>query len=350
MILENPVSETQILVQDMQTYYAEFIANLPQIALGIILLFGFYFLSAPISKWLVKPLTYAHSSALIQLVIRRIISAIVILFGFYLFLRLVGLSAFAIALLSGTGVAGLIIGFAFKDIAENFMSSLLLNIQKPFKLGEVIEVSGHLGIVKQVTARATTLVDFDGNHIQIPNATVYKNTIRNLTANPNTRGKFIIGIGYDNDPSVAQDIGLQVLTKMDVILAEPEPQVLVQELGSSTYNLAVYFWANTHKHSLLKVRSLAIKNMMKAFSQANISMPDDAREIIFPEGITINRDADNRGASSAKSAPHNNSIKQQSDTNSRDSASHDEDLTSDNDDIRKQADQARAPEQGDNIL
>jgi hypothetical protein len=109
----------------------------------------------------------------------------------------------------------------------------------------------------------------------------------------------------------------------------------------------VYFWANTHKHSLLKVRSLAIKNMMKAFSQANISMPDDAREIIFPEGITINRDADDRSASSA---PHKNSTKQQSDTNSSDSASHDEDLTSDNDDIRKQAAQARAPEQGDNIL
>ncbi len=340
-----PVNETQVLVQDMQTYYAEFIANLPQIGLGIVLLLSFYFLSAPISRWFVKPLTYAHSSALIQLVMRRVISAIVTLFGFYLFLRLVGLGGFAIALLSGTGVAGLIIGFAFKDIAENFMSSLLLSIQKPFKLGEVIEVSGHLGVVKQVTARATTLVDFDGNHIQIPNATVYKNTIRNLTANPNTRGKFIIGIGYDNDPSVAQDIGLQVLTKMDVILAEPEPQVLVQELGSSTYNLAVYFWTNTHQHSLLKVRSLAMKNMMKAFSNANISMPDDAREIIFPQGITINRDVEEHGVASGNIA-----AKQQAVVNDSKDLPEGDDLTSDNDDIRKQAAQARAPEQGDNIL
>jgi len=345
MTSDNPVSETQVLVQDMQTYYAEFIANLPQIGLGIVLLLSFYFLSAPISRWLVKPLTYANSSALIQLVVRRIISAIVTLFGFYLFLRLVGLSAFAIALLSGTGVAGLIIGFAFKDIAENFMSSLLLSIQKPFKLGEVIEVSGHLGVVKQVTARATTLVDFDGNHIQIPNATVYKNTIRNLTANPNTRGKFVIGIGYDNDPSVAQDIGLRVLTKMDVILAEPEPQVLVQELGSSTYNLAVYFWTNTHKHSLLKVRSLAIKNMIKAFSQANISMPDDAREIIFPEGITINKDTEHQDSAANNTAEKQHTVEK----TSEDSPERD-DLTSDNDDIRKQAAQARAPEQGDNIL
>lgn len=357
MAISDQVNETQILVQDAQAFYAEFIADLPQLAVGFILLIICYFLSGPISRWLVTPLTYSHSSALIKLVVRRIISTIVILFGIYLFLRLANLSQFAIALLSGTGVAGLIIGFAFKDIAENFMSSLLLSIQKPFKLGEVIEVNGHLGVVKQVTARATTLIDFDGNHIQIPNATVYKNTIRNLTANPKTRGSFIVGIGYDNEPSLAQDIGLQELMNMDAILDDPEPQILVHELGSSTFNLKVYFWTDTHKYSLLKVRSLAIKNISSAFTAANISMPDDAREIIFPDGININSSSSGNqehvGVTKVGEQMKTDELKneeRQTQAIVNDVAIEEDDLSSDNEDIRKQAAQARDPEQGQNIL
>jgi small conductance mechanosensitive channel len=223
------------------------------------------------------------------LVTRRLISILFILFGFYLFLRFAGLSEFAVALLTGTGVIGLIIGFAFKDIAENFISSLLLSIQKPFKIDDVIEVEGRIGVVKQVTARATTLVDFDGDHIQIPNATVYKNIIRNLTANPKSRGKFVIGIGYESSIVESQKIALAVLSNTEAVLQDPEPQVLVDVLASSTVNLKVYFWINTHNHSLLKVSSFLMRTIMREFEKHGISMPDDAREIIFPQGIVVHQ-------------------------------------------------------------
>lgn len=347
--MQEPASatnEAQILLNDAESFYTSFINHLPQTLIGLLLFVILYFAARPVSEWMVKVLAYTQQSELIKVVIRRIISAVIIIFGFYLFLRLAGLSEFAIALLSGTGVAGLIIGFAFKDIAENFMSSLLLSIQKPFRLGEVIEVTGHLGVVKQVTARATTLVDFDGNHIQIPNATVYKNTIRNLTANPITRGKFVVGVGYDCDPSAAQDIGLEALNTMESILKEPEAQILVQELGSSTYNLTVYFWTNTHQYSLLKVASLAMKNVVSALDNAGISMPDDAREVIFPEGINVSMDKDGAGKYSAKKVDKFyepvDAVKPKN--------KGEEDLSSDNDDIRRQADLARDPEQGSNIL
>lgn len=339
---------TQALLNDLNQYYLQLIDKLPQLGLGLVLLLGCYFLAGPVSRLLVKPLTYAHTSTLIKVVIRRIISLIIILFGLYLFLKMAGLSTFAVAILSGTGVAGLIIGFAFKDIAENFMSSLLLSIQKPFRIGDVIEVSGYLGIAKQVTARATTLVDFDGNHTQIPNAVVYKNTIRNFTANPKSRGKFIIGIGYDADVDEAQHIGLKVLNDMDAVLTDPEPQVLVDELASSTVNLKVYFWTNTHEYSLLKVASLAMKRIVIAFDDAKISMPDDAREVIFPEGLPLNTGVESPSNKTSEVRPHikNNANKQQS----VHKEGLDDDLTSDDSDIRQQANSARNPEQGNNIL
>ena len=348
------VNETKVLINELDKYYTLFLEQLPQIGMGIILFLIFYGLSGPLSRTLVRPLKYAQTSMLIKVVTRRLISLVIVLFGLYLFLRMAGLSAFAVAILSGTGVAGLIIGFAFKDIAENFMSSLLLSIQKPFKLGDVIEVDGHIGVVKQVTARATTLVDFDGTHIQIPNANVYKNTIRNYTANPNSRGHFVIGIGYDADVSEAQAIGIEVLSDMDAVLDDPEPQILVNELASSTLNLKVYYWTDTHKFSLLKVSSLAMKRIVKAFDAAGISMPDDAREVVIPQGVPVHHISDkNSPLAREKTAPEATTPDSNADINTIAKAvvsAQDEDLESDDNDIRKQAMQAREPEQGQNIL
>ena len=191
---------------DVTHLWYKFVMALPMLTLGLVFFIICYALARPISTLLVRPIGYVSQSELIRLVTRRTISLLIILLGLYVFLRFAGLSEFALAIVSGTGVMGLILGFAFRDIAENFISSLLLSVQKPFKIDDVIEVQGQLGIVKQVTARATTLVDFDGNHIQIPNATIYKNIIRNLTANPKMRGKFTIGIGYDSSILEAQQL------------------------------------------------------------------------------------------------------------------------------------------------
>lgn len=345
--------ETRTLLNDLSSFWSAFLEQLPQIGIGLVLFITFYLLAGPLSRLLIKPLVYAQRSDLIKVVVRRIISLVIILFGFYLFLRLAGLSTFAVAILSGTGVAGLIIGFAFKDIAENFMSSLLLSIQKPFRLGDVIEVNGFLGVAKQVTARATTLIDFDGNHIQIPNSVVYKNTIRNLTANPNSRGKFVIGIGYDADVNQAQKIGLEVMTNIKSILTDPEPQVLVDQLGSSTLNLKVYFWINTHNYSLSKVASVAMKSIVLAFEEAGISMPDDAREVIFPQGVPVHDTHKTKLDSQSKNSPKK--YQATSDSKIKPSAAvktqnANDDVESDDADIRKQAKLSRDPEQGSNIL
>ena len=168
--------------------------------------------------------------------------------------------------------------------------------------------------------------------------------------------QFEIGIGYDNSVAKAQHIATKTLAQMEAILQEPEPQMLVSELGASAYILTVYFWTNSQKYSVLKVSSLAMKNITKAFLDENISMPDNDRERIFPQGITVN------------TLQQENSQSDFSDTQSRQHASHDlqttkaesseldstdsyqDDLSSDEADIREQANTARDPEQGANIL
>jgi small-conductance mechanosensitive channel len=364
---DSVITQTSLIWQESSQYWQAFLERLPMVGIGLFLLIAIVFIARPLSLLLVRPIAALSTSLLIQVVSRRLVSILIILFGLYLFLRFAGLSEFAVAILSGTGVLGLIIGFAFKDIAENFISSLLLSVQKPFKIDDVIEVDGRIGVVKQVTARATTLVDFNGDHIQIPNSMVYKNIIRNLTANPRSRGQFVIGIGYDSSIVKAQQVALNTLMNTNAVLQTPEPQVLVDVLASSTVNLKVYFWIDSHQHSLGKVASLLMRTILREFEQSGISMPDDAREVIFPQGINVHQSNTNALAkgkvandseSNKPSADQQRSDQQRDDQQRKESAINDldiqgknsEDLTSDADDIREQARIARDPEAGDNIL
>ena len=273
------------------------------------------------------------------MVIRRTMSLLVVLIGLYILLRLVGLTQFAVALLSGTGVIGLIIGFAFKDIAENFLSSLLLSVQRPFKLGDIIEVEGYLGVVKKMTSRATTLVDFNGDHVQLPNATIYKNAIRNLTANPFMRGTIDIGVGYDTDFDHAQSLAMNIMSSQPAVLDDPAPQVLVSSLGASSCNLKLFFWVNSEIDSQLKVASVLMKRLVSTFLAEDIAMPDDARERII-----LNTDASRPEESYKKHSSFVDNSKQDAIKATND------DTSSDHDEIREQAAQARDPEEGENIL
>jgi small-conductance mechanosensitive channel len=325
--------------QDLNSQVTQFLHTawqiLPALTLGITAIIICYLLARPLSYLLIKPLGFVSESKLLHVVTRRFFSIIIILFGVYLFLRLAGLTSFAVAIMSGTGLVGLILGFAFRDIAENFISSMLLSVQRPFRIDDVIEVDGRLGVVKKVTARATTLVDFDGNHIQIPNATVYKNVIKNLTANPKMRGHFTVGIGYDNDIRYAQQLAMKVVNQNPAVINDPPSQVLIESLGSATLNLTIYFWVNSSEHSTVKVASQLMRELVNTYLAERVSMPDDARERII-------LNSENDQLSNTESAP----VKT---TKSLDDHSLD-DVSSDADDIREQADQSRDPEQGSNII
>ena len=371
------LSSAQSLLSQL---WENFVYRLPGLALGLVIMAAFILLAPHIAKVLVKPLTRTTTSPLLRSVIQRSVSLVLILLGIYLFLFLAGLTGFAIAVVSGTGVVGLILGFAFRDIAENFISSLLLTIQRPFRIGDIVQINDFTGIIQKVTARATTLVDFDGNHIQIPNATIYKGVIKNLTANPLMRGQFVIGVGYDADIQHAQQMAQEITSAQDNVLIDPEPQILIDELGPSTYNIKVYFWVDVEKTSVLKMASVLMRKITQAFLEANISMPDDARERIFPEGMHIYH-ASEKGASSANPSENvanelSESTTEQKNVKSLDSEENsgatenrnerssakeagntrpqeskiNDDVSSEAHEIREQARNSRDPEAGENIL
>ena len=342
-------SSTGELVSSLEAYWQAFIVKLPAIALGLLVLMVTLWLAGRLSAALIRPIGYLSSSPLLRSVSQRALSLIFILFALYVFLKLSGLTEFAVAIMSGTGVLGLILGFAFRDIAENMIASLLLTVQRPFRIDDVVQINSYTGVVQKVTTRATTLVDFDGNHIQIPNAVIYKGTIKNLTANPKMRGQFTLGIGYDADCQQAQRLALQLIGEHPNVLKDPEPLVLVDELGSATINLKVYFWIDVESTSVIKMASVLMRDLVELFTAQGISMPDDAREVIFPQGVPVTMVNSQEQVSEQKDPVKQRTVSKPVATAEKHSAAHD-DVSSENDDIRRQAEQARAPEQGANIL
>ncbi len=212
---------------------------------------------------------------------------IVLFLGAYVVLRISGLTQLALTLVGGTGLVGLALGIAFRGITENYLASIFLSVQRPFQTGDLVEISGITGYVKQLNIRTTVLMTLDGNLAQLPNATVYVSTIRNFTAMPNRREDFTIGIGYDDPIDRAQEVARRVLADHPAVLKEPEPWVLADSLGAATVNLKVYFWLNGRENSWLKVRSSVIRLIKRAYQEHGISMPDEAREVVFPSGVPV---------------------------------------------------------------
>jgi small-conductance mechanosensitive channel len=189
---------------------------------------------------------------LLQNVIARGAGGLVFLCGAYLILRVFGLTQLALTVVGGTGLIGLVVGIAFREITENFLASIFLSMQRPFEIGDLVEVSGETGYVQQLNMRTTILMTLDGNLVQIANAVVYKSNLRNFTTTANRREDFVVGIGYEEAIDEAQEIARKVLAEHPAVLNDPEPSVLADSLGMSTVNLRVYFWLNGRNTQLVE--------------------------------------------------------------------------------------------------
>lgn len=330
------------------------IQAIPVFIFGAVVLCLTWWLTRGITRLSDRMLRNRLDSPLLTTITARAIAFPVFMLGLYLVLQVAGLTPLALTLLGGTGIMGIVIGFAFRDIAENFLASLLLSMRRPFHSKDFIEVAGYSGIVQQMNTRSTVLMTLEGNHVQIPNATVFKNTIVNYTANPNRRTGFGVGIGYDDDILQAQELIAQLLNDHPAVLKSPEPLVLVEELGVSTVNLRIYFWYDGTKYAPDKVKSSLVRLTKRAFKEAGISMPDQSREVIFPQGVPIVQVQQPQAAPLPKRPEQIESFSQRptgdgSATEPVTTAT-EGNLRSEGQDIQEQADQSRALEEGQNLL
>lgn len=333
-------------IQEISLLWKSLLQGVPRFGLGLIVLL-LVFMFARLMVYGLRTVLEKRFNPLLADVAARVISILIFLLGFYLALQVAGLSGLSTTVLGGTGIAGLVAGIAFRDLLENYLASILISIRNPFRVGDLVEISSNLGIVERVTTRGTVLMNPDGNHVQIPNAIVYKSIIRNYTANPNRREMFEVGIGFESNASHAQEVAMRVLDDHPAVLCEPESLVLVNRLGSATVNLVIYFWYDGSAYNGFKVKSSLIRLVKQAYEKEQISMPDEAREIIFPGGVPVQISQaaeESKGAEPKRKKPLPASDNQQVTTKAEGS------LESEAVQLRDQARMSRTPEEGESLL
>ena len=225
-------------------------------------------------------LTLRSSNPYMDGLLRRIVKTMVVLVGVLIALDLLGATSLLGAVLGSAGVVGLVLGFGFKDIAENYIAGILLSLRRPFEPGDHLVIDKYEGLVVSLTSRATLLITLDGNRLSLPNALVFKSVILNYSVNPKRR--FDFGIPIDTGASIrkAQTLAMDEIAGIHGVLADPAPSWGVDGYEEGGIVMRFYGWVDQRVSDPRKVRSEALRVVKAAFAKGRIEAPRSVQYLV----------------------------------------------------------------------
>ncbi len=264
--------------------------KLNYINLGFVILFvvvGFLaanFIKRRIKRRIGKKSPNPITATFISQIFSFALKTIVVLITLYL----LGLNSFTNKILAGAGLLTFVIGFALKDIGENFLAGIILAFKSPFRVDDLIEINGIEGFVKDISIRETMIKTPDGKDVFLPNSIILKNPLFNYTIDGFLRYEFIIGITYENNPVDAIQLILETTNKVEGVLKDDKkPSVMINELTINTINLRVLFWVDTFKTTNRSVhhgiRSMVMNDVVAALIAHGFRLPAPVTQIKKPE-------------------------------------------------------------------
>ena len=206
-------------------------------------------------SWFLAQMSRAHAetllaplvhNVLLRSVVGSVISGLLVIGGLVLALAALRLTQMVMSILGVSGLIVIAVGFAFRDITENFIASVLLGLRRPFQIGDYVTIAGQSGVVKSLNTRATVLVTLEGKHVRIPNSTIFKEIMVNATASPSFRTTFDVVIPNEASTAAAIEAINRALRATKGILNDPPPRTLVEALESGGVRLRADFWTPTH--------------------------------------------------------------------------------------------------------
>lgn len=203
----------------------------------------------------------------IESLVGRVLQWVIVFGGLLMALDLLGAATLVGAALGSAGVVGLVMGFAFKDIAENYVAGILLSLRKPFAPGDHILVENREGKVVALTSRATVLMTLDGNQLTLPNAMMFKSVMLNYTQNPLRRFDFTVALGIDESIRQAQELALGEIAGVGGVLADPAPSWQIEEYAADKIVLRFHGWVDQRRNDLIKVRTESILAVKSAYQR-----------------------------------------------------------------------------------
>ena len=267
-------------------WFDSFFALLPNMIVGTIVAVFFLLLAWGLS-WLSTIQFNKRNRADLGEMVSDFVFWSITLFGVLLALTVVLPSVNPGDLLASLGIGSIAIGFAFKDILQNWLAGLLILLRQPFRRGDQVALANIEGTVQKITQRATLIKTYDGRMVVVPNAEIYTQSITVNTAFKYRRVDLDVTVGYDNDIRTITCLIEAALGQIDEILKEPPPQVLPWDLGATSLALKVRWWIESRRSTEVVTRARAVQAIKEAF-QANGIDPTDP-QIIYEHEVGANR-------------------------------------------------------------
>lgn len=260
-----------------------FWAQLPIIAVGVIVFLIFLVIAFGVRKLITAASGKAHLDTMLGSLLARVAYFITVVIGFFVASVVIFPGISPGDLIAGLGIGSVALGFAFKDVLQNLFAGFLILLYRPFHIGDQIRVNDYEGTVEDINVRATKIKTYDGERVVIPNSDLYLNAVLVRTAFPSRRTKITIGIGYGEDVEKARRVMMRVLKNTDGVLDEPAPAVDVVELGDSSVNMRVLFWSKSVQTNVRQTSNLVVTGIKKALDAEGIEIPFPQRVLQFAD-------------------------------------------------------------------
>ncbi len=252
---------------------------LPNLIIAAVI-FGLFYLAAIWIRSLIERLTKNSGlSDNASVLMGRLSRWLLVFLGIMVGLSIVVPSFEPGQLIQLLGIGGIAIGFAFRDIAQNFLAGILILLTQPFQIGDQIIVDDFEGTVEEIQTRATVIKTYDGRRVVIPNSNLFTDSVIVNTAFDYRRSQYDVGIGYDADIEKAREIMLDVLNQTEGVLKEPAPDVLTMELSDSSVNLRPRWWTNSQQADVLAVKDKVITTIKQRLDENAINIPFPVRTV-----------------------------------------------------------------------
>lgn len=270
------------------------LALLPNLLLGVLVLTLFLFLGKAARVLGLRLASRAHKHSNLGIVLGNLFQWGLVLLGALVALSIVVPSFRAGSLIELLGIGTVAIGFAFRDVLQNFFAGILILLTEPFRLGDQIVVGGHEGTVQAIETRATTILTYDGRRVVIPNTTLFTEAVIVNTALEKRRTSYDVGIGVSDDIEGARAAILAALGDVQGVLREPAPEVLVVDLADFSVKLRVWWWTDPPRQiHVLQVQSRVLAAIKSALLAVGVDLPFPTYQVLFHDQ-TEETDGDRR--------------------------------------------------------
>ena len=258
----------------LNEWYEGFFTMLPNLVVALLVLLVFWIAAKIVRRLADRGLGRVTENRALRGLLVTLAGLAVLALGTFIALGVLKLDTTVAALLGGAGVVALALGFAFQDIAENFMAGVMLSVRRPFRVGELVELGDHFGTVEEIDLRTTLIRVPTGQLVLIPNSEVFGNAIKNFTRSGERRVELECGVSYGDDLELAKHVALEAVASVDGRDPAREPELFYTGFGGSSIDFVVRFWVpESPQRSWLAARSDAIQKIHVAFADAGIDIP-----------------------------------------------------------------------------